>query len=271
MKRMAFTLIELLACQGVVRRVTVSPIALHERRRKRSSGFTLIELLVVIAIIAILASLLMPSLSKARAKARQIVCAGNLKQIGQACTIYAGDFNDYLPKPWVVGVFDNGAYLPGDTDPAEGLLQIPNMTSVLWCDDAKRDNPLYLEWPNYTGWDQMWSAQARFGKTNYVLSNVWQQTGNPAGSNKQNFYDSSVPSAKIGKIYAPSKRMFIGEGKSILTPYINGTDWPIWFNFHSGSANLLFGDMHVQGVTRGSVGVGGSWSTQWPFGVPWPR
>ena len=60
-------------------------------------NFTLIELLVVIAIIAILAAMLLPALNKARAKARQVSCTSNFKQVAGAMSFYGDEFNECIP------------------------------------------------------------------------------------------------------------------------------------------------------------------------------
>jgi prepilin-type N-terminal cleavage/methylation domain-containing protein len=69
------------------------------RRNHLCRGFTLIELLAVIGIISVLASVLLPVLRKAKAKARQTPCLNNLKQINLAVRMYADDFSDKVAAP----------------------------------------------------------------------------------------------------------------------------------------------------------------------------
>ena len=132
----------------------------HERNNSR--GFTLIELLVVISIIALLMAILMPSLNKARARAREVVCLSNLRQWGLAFGLYTQDNNDSFP--YYTWPRPNGYWM-------ECLRQIyGDVSEIRLCPAAKRlsdDSELgwggtFTAWKSTRKW-QPWMTEGDFG------------------------------------------------------------------------------------------------------------
>lgn len=203
--------------------------------RRGERGFTLIELLVVIALIAILAALLLPALGRTKARAKSIQCLNNLKQLGLATWMYSNDNDDRLPASSHMG--------GGNVSWVASLL--PYLSYKFTATSIGAATNIYLCPVEKIGSSRIYSYAANDFLLNYATSPgnptpIARQTQVPSPSDTIWMTESSENLINEDHFHFAG-RLVDGEG---YTPNIFLSQ--VIAQRHSGSANYLFLDSHVQ-------------------------
>ena len=230
------------------------------RPSESRQAFTLIELLVVVAIISILASLLLPALGQARAKARETACVNNIRQVGLVMFSYLDDFDDMVPAGLGDGSYPYGHFMV--------IMQNyeANEPTELWGTNAPgRSGPkskIFICPADKNGEHRIGAYEKRRSISYSYSRYVWRVMGGGSLNSSWKFGRLSSYPAEImllaDTVHGDGNGCFKSNTNFAID--VNGeshnTD-NLYFRHPGQSANLLHADGHVGGITYTQQASGG--------------
>ena len=252
-----------------------------EPRRKfvRCAAFTLVELLVVIGIIAVLISMLLPSLNKVRESAVSLNCQANLRQIGNAVQLYvlANRGSMVCPSFCYDQPFDYPAdaglrhYNPGDglTNPLAYLTYssraLPGFRSVTNAANEKPVTTCPIFWTDFAFiyWNQ--GNMSNTGSKGYKWGGSYAFNSH---LDRSMYIPTKKSLVKFSKIKRTSMRFMFGEGTGIdlsVSASVPGSPAPFLWYGHLKRTNMMFCDGHVESLLQSDIPV----TNNYPNRAPW--
>ncbi len=218
------------------------------RRRERpyGHGFTLIELLVVISIIAILASMLLPVISKAKGKAQGIYCLNSLKQLGLAVQLYTPDNGDWMPPI-------QARYQSFETSWRPYLFNYVGRNARVYdCPSEKvevyaKGIPVNSKTPNLWLVGQFQAGEIQIPSGLGAVNVHWLAGGAPPPFGRPAGYENNL--CKATAFEAPSRLLLLGDGHSDVYGVWPSDRWWIWKEL--GNANAMGFNRLAQGDKGG--------------------
>lgn len=203
--------------------------------------FSLTELLVVIAIIAILTSLLLPALNKAKQMAVKTSCISNLHTVGQTTHMYATDFKDFLPPADIE--IPAGYILHWSQGNHPWFIMLNQYTGKIWMGNMNENCPAWMRCP---GNETIPNSSAGFKQPTYIYT---KHLG---------FAEGNLSGKKLTNCRFPAKTTYLGEMRTKLNPwYADTKDIPsiierinvgFFYELHNMTTNLIMAGGNVVNI-----------------------